>query len=91
LFFTTPYYEIVSNGVSYLTSQNSFLRLEQLCEDYLTGFLKLTSTITAGPQPIIAYLLLKENEIRKVRLVLTAKKHGLETNLVLDRLSQGLA
>lgn len=89
LFFTTPYYEIVSSGVSYLTSQNSFLRLEQLCEDYTIGFLRSTSTITAGPQPIIAYLLLKENEIRKVRLILTAKKHGLETNLVLDRLSEG--
>lgn len=86
LFFAGPYYEIISSGVSYLTAQNSFLRLEQLCDDYLDGFLKLTNTITAGPQPIIAYLLAKENEIRKVRLILTAKKHQLQTGLILDRL-----
>ncbi|GAF95855.1 unnamed protein product, partial [marine sediment metagenome] len=37
--------------------------------------------ITAGPQPIIAYLLMKENEIRTVRLILTAKKNSLDTKL----------
>jgi V/A-type H+-transporting ATPase subunit C len=89
VFFATPYYEIVSIGVTYLTGENSFLRLEQASEDYLSGFLKLTNQITAGPQPVIAYLLAKEDEIRKLRLILTAKKHGLETNLLLDRLSQG--
>jgi len=81
-----PYYEIASSGISYLTENDSFLRLEQLCDDYLAGFLKLTDTITAGPQPIIAYLLAKEDEIRKVRLILTAKEHQLETNLILDRI-----
>ena len=35
---------------------------EQQCEEHLTGFLKSTIQITAGPQPIIAYLLLKEND-----------------------------
>jgi vacuolar-type H+-ATPase subunit C/Vma6 len=43
--------------------------------------------ITAGPQPIIAFLLMKENEIRTVRLILTAKKNHLDTKLILDRIS----
>jgi len=88
LFFATPYYEIVSSGVNYLTTRNSFLRLEQLCEDHVIGFLKLTNTITPGPQPVIAYLLMKENDIRKIRLILTAKKHSLEPGLLVDRLGE---
>ena len=44
--------------------------------------------ITAGPQPVIAYLLLKENEIRTVRLILTAKKNFLDTKLIMDRIGQ---
>ena len=52
------------------------------------GFLKTTTQITAGPQPVIAYLLMKENEIRQVRLILTAKKNALETRLILDRLGE---
>jgi V/A-type H+-transporting ATPase subunit C len=87
LFFVTPYYHLVEAGAAYLTSEKSFLRIEQQCEEHLTGFLKSTVQVTAGPQPIIAYLLLKENEIRTVRLILTARKNNLDTKLILDRIS----
>ncbi|MBW8000941.1 MAG: V-type ATPase subunit [Planctomycetes bacterium] len=86
LFFSTPYYEIMEIGVTYLTSNKSFLKLEQHCEDHLMEFLKTTSQITAGHQPVVAYLLRKENEIRKIRLILTAKKNNLDARLILDRL-----
>ena len=86
LFFVTPYHRIVDTGANYLASSKSFLRVEQQCDEHLTGFLKSTVLITAGPQPIIAFLLMKENEIRTVRLILTAKKNFLDTKLILDRL-----
>jgi V/A-type H+-transporting ATPase subunit C len=86
-FFVTPYYQLIETGTDYLATDKSFLKLEGQCEDYLTGFLKTTTQITAGPQPIIAYLLMKENEIRTIRLILTAKKNSLDTKLILDRIS----
>lgn len=87
LFFVTPYYRVVEAGANYLASNKSFLKAEQQCDEFLTGFLKSTIQITVGPQPIIAFLLMKENEIRKVRLILTAKKNHLDTKLILDRIS----
>lgn len=87
LFFVTPYYQIIQAGASYLASNKSFLKLEQQCDQHLIGYLKTTVQITAGPQPIVAYLLMKENEIRTVRLILTAKKNYLDTRLILDRIS----
>lgn len=87
LFFVTPYCRVVEAGANYLMSNKSFLKVEQQCEEHLTGFLKSTIQITTGPQPIIAYLLMKENEIRNVRLILTAKKNFLDTKLILDRTS----
>jgi len=87
LFFVTPYHRIVETGANYLASNKSFLKAEQQCEEHLTGFLKSTIQIAAGPQPIIAFLLMKENEIRTVRLILTAKKNFLDTKLILDRIS----
>ena len=86
LFFVTPYHRIVDTGANYLASNKSFLKVEQQCEEHLNGFLKSTVQITAGPQPVIAFLLLKENEIRTVRLILTARKNFLDTKLILDRL-----
>lgn len=88
LFFATPYYDVVEPGVAYMTSSKSFLKLEQHCEEHLIGFLRTTTQITAGPQPVIAYLLMKENEIRTVRLILTSKKNALDTKLILDRLGE---
>ncbi|MFC1677475.1 V-type ATPase subunit [Planctomycetota bacterium] len=88
LFFATPYFDIVEAGAAYLNTNNSFLKLEQKCEDHLMGFLKTTSQITAGIQPVIAYLLRAEYEIRTVRLILTAKKNALDTKLILDRLGE---
>jgi len=87
LFFVLPYHRAVETGADYLMSDKSFLKIERQCEEFLTGFLKTTIQITAGPQPIITYLLMKENEIRTVRLILTAKKNSLDTKLILDRIS----
>lgn len=87
LFFATPYHRIVEAGAAYFASDESFLKVEQQCDEYLTGYLRSTSQVTAGPQPIIAYLLLKEYEIRTVRLILTAKKNNLDTKLILDRVA----
>ncbi len=86
MFAQTPYKEIFEQGISYLTENNSFIKLEQKCDEHLAGFLKTTNNITAGPQPIIAYLLNKEAEIRRGRLILTAKKNELDKQLILDRI-----
>ncbi len=87
LFFVTPYNRVVEMGANYIVSNKSFLKLEQQCDEHLTEFLRTTANIVTGPQPIIAYLLMKENEIRTVRLLLTAKKNHLDTKLILDRIS----
>jgi V/A-type H+-transporting ATPase subunit C len=87
LFFATPYFEIVQAGAAYAALEKSFLKIEQQCDEYLDGYLRTTMAITAGEQPVIAYLLAKESEIRTVRLVLTAKKNHLNPKLILDRIS----
>ena len=88
LFYATPYHDVVEGGVSYLTGEQSFLRLERLCEEHTTGFLRSTQSLAAGPQPVIAYFLMKENEVRLLRMVLTCKNNGLDTKLILDRLGE---
>lgn len=88
LFYATPYHEVVDGGVSYLVAEKSFLRLERLCEEHMTGFLRTTQSLAAGPQPVIAYFLMKENEIKSLRMVLTCKNNGLDTRLVIDRLGE---
>ncbi len=86
MFYATPYAELLDESIAYLRAEQSFLRLEQKCEDYLMGFLKTTRELAAGPQPVVAYSLMKETEIRTVRMMLIGKKNGLSSKLMLDRL-----
>jgi len=87
VFFGTPYHHIVEAGAAYVAANGSFLKVEQLCDDYVLGYLRTTTQVTAGPQPVVGYLLMKEQEIRTVRLILTAKRNSLDTKLILDRLA----
>ena len=82
----TPFGQLVEASVAYLKTENSFLALERECEDFMMGFLKETRTIAAGPQPLIALLLMKEAEIRNMRMILSGKKNQLSSSLMLDRL-----
>ncbi len=88
LFYPTLYHEVIETGVSYLVNENSFLKLEKAIDDYILGFLKTTRSITAGPQPVIAYFVAKEMEIRTLRMVLTGKRHKLMTKLLVDRMPE---
>lgn len=88
VFFATPYFEVVEGGIAYWATNQSFLRLEWLCEEYIMGFLRQTTALAAGWQPIVAYLLLMEQEIRTVRMILTGKYNGLDVRLILDRLGE---
>jgi len=86
LCFATPYGAIIDGGLEYLKSQNSFLRLEALCDKYMDDCFSLANQITAGIQPAIAYYYKKADQIRKIRMVLTAKSNMLDKQLILDRL-----
>jgi len=86
LFYVTPYHRLVESAAAYLASERSFLKLEQQCDQHLAGYLQTTVRIASGLQPIIAYLLMKENEIRTIRFILTGKKNRLESRLILDRI-----
>jgi len=88
LFYATPYFQFVETSANYLNSEKSFIKAEQQCEQYMSEFLMTTQIITAGPQPVVAYLLEKEKEIRTLRLILTAKKNSLEPKLILDRIGE---
>lgn len=91
LFYATPYFELLEASIPYLRSEKSFLKLEKECEDFVKGFLKTSRSIAAGPQPVVAYFLMKEAEVRTVRMMLTGKKNGLTPKLLLDRLGEWMS
>ena len=87
-FYALPYYEVVDVGINYLTAQDSFIALEMMCDDHILGYAKEASRVTSGVQPIIAYVIKKQIEIKMVRMVLAGKRNQIEAGVLLERLGE---
>ena len=88
LFSVTPYADVVAGGVEAIVQDESFIRLERVCDDHTIGFLRTTRQIVAGIEPITAYLLAREAEIRNVRMVVSGRHSGLEPSRIIDRVPE---
>ncbi len=72
-FFNTPYMTLVDRGGAYFEEQESFLRLERLCEEYRLRYLLQARHMTFGAEPLFAYYHFKMSEIKKLRQVYWGK------------------
>ena len=54
-------------------------------------YLRASNQVTAGPEPLVAYLLSVEQEIRSIRLIFSAKQVNLASDTIQDRLALSFA
>ena len=71
--FNTPYAAIVDRGGVYYEKNNSFLRLERLCEERRLGYLAQARWMAFGVEPLFGYYMFKNSEITKLRQVYWGK------------------
>jgi len=85
-FQRTPYGQGIADGISKLKTQRTFADLERNCEDLMIQLLKRSRETSFGVEPVVAYLLLKEFEIKAVRAVLVGKLNDLPKEKIKERL-----
>jgi V/A-type H+-transporting ATPase subunit C len=85
-FQRTPYGKGIADGISKLQAQKSFAALERSCEDIMIHFLRRSRETSFGVEPVVAYLFLKEFEIKAVRAVLVGKLNALPKEKIKERL-----
>jgi V/A-type H+/Na+-transporting ATPase subunit C len=71
---------------SLLEWKDSFSVLERESEKLLISYLKSVAFESIGVEPVFAYLLLKENELRNLRVILIGKMNGVGEDLIKERL-----
>jgi V/A-type H+-transporting ATPase subunit C len=84
----TPYAEVLSRGLAYLTERGSLTLLEKLSDDFVMGFLKRAKLALYGPEPLIAYVLAKETELKNIRILLVGKLNGLPKEIIEEHLRE---
>ena len=76
---------VATEGFQMLEKTGRFTVLEKLCDDLLLSFVETAKQITSGVEPLYAYLLAKESEIKTVRIILAGLFEGLPTEQIRER------
>lgn len=77
----TPYESLAEH-------ESDIAELEKQADNFLIGYIKKAKYITFGIEPLVAYLIAKENEIKLARIVLTGKKNNLPADVIKERLRE---
>jgi len=77
--------ESALDGLDDVTRISSF---ERACDNYMLSFIGKANRVVFGIEPILGYILEKENEITSIRMVMAAKMAKTPANMVIERLRE---
>lgn len=73
-------YSVLSDSISDITE------LEKAIDNFMMDYIKRAKYIAFGIEPLVAYLLAVENEVKLARIILTGKKNGIPPDIIKERL-----
>lgn len=80
--------EIIIDGTEYLEENGLFAVLEKLLDNKLIQFIKDAKYVSFGIDPLAAYLIAKDNEIKIARIILAGRLAGISPELIKERLRE---
>lgn len=84
----TPYSDVLSRGLAYLAEKRSLALFEKLSDDFVMKFLKRAKLTLYGAEPLIAYALAKETELKNIRIILVGKLNGVTQETLAEHLRE---
>lgn len=82
----TEYGDLMARSVRAWEEQRSLALLEKLSDDLVTNYLKQAKLALYGVEPLVAYVLAKEIELKNIRMILIGKLNGLSKEAIAERL-----
>jgi V/A-type H+-transporting ATPase subunit C len=83
----TDFSHLVREGLDYRKTDASLIRLERLADEHLLQFLESTKHIVFGPEVLFAYLMVKENELKSIRTIVSGKVNGVPVDMIRERIA----
>ncbi len=87
IYATSPLRDAAEAGAASLNG-GGLTRFEKLTDDAITAYLTGAKNISFGEAPIVAYLAAKENELTAVRIIMSGRMAGLDTDTIRERLRE---
>lgn len=82
----SSYGEAVAKFVDVEKGSVNFTELEKWADVYLAGLVQRARHMSLGPEPVLAYAVAKETEVKNLRIILTGKINRLPGDMIRERL-----
>lgn len=82
----TKYAKVLSSILDEYTSSGNISSLDALYDNYIMNHAKDAKRVNFGPEPIIAYIIAKETEIKIIRIIMVGKINNVNTEIIRERL-----
>jgi V/A-type H+-transporting ATPase subunit C len=86
IFAKTDYEKAVEMGLKAYQRSNSLMEIERLRDNYILDFVKIGKFITFGIEPLIGFIIAKENDIKNIRIILSGKLNELPPAKIKERM-----
>lgn len=84
---TSPYARVLAEGSREWLERATLTRYEKLADEFLLEYLKQGGRYSVfGPEPLVAYLAAKENELKLIRIIMVGKINQLPTGAIKERI-----
>nr|WP_312576506.1 V-type ATP synthase subunit C [Sedimentibacter sp.] len=80
--------DVFLEGTDELKETGKFTTLEKLCDNKLMEHIKTAKYISYGIEPLVGYLVAKENEIKSARIIMAGKLAEIPSDLIRGRLRE---
>jgi len=82
----TRYGSALAHAFDGLEAGGRLTNFEKLCDNFMLTFIGEANRIVFGVEPILGFILEKENEITSVRMVMASKMTGVPADTIVERL-----
>jgi V/A-type H+/Na+-transporting ATPase subunit C len=84
----SPYTKALTSILEEYNSTGNFSSLEVIFDNYIINKARSAKMVNFGPEPLVAFILAKENEIKIVRIIMVGKLNKVPTDVIKERLRE---
>ncbi|MEN3190720.1 MAG: V-type ATP synthase subunit C [Atribacterota bacterium] len=85
-FAKTDYEKIVEMGLKSYEIKGSLIEIERLIDNFILNFVKIGRFITFGMEPLVGFIVAKENDVKNIRIILSGKLNKLSPAEIKERI-----
>jgi V/A-type H+-transporting ATPase subunit C len=84
--WSKDYHSVLEEGLESYSKNKTLTKLEKLADDYIFSIAKKGKYIAFGIEPLVGYLMAKENEAKIIRIIMVGKMNNIPNEIIRERL-----